>query len=69
MDKLKIRFYINDEEEIIETEVDEKWTWGDIDRMFEDWIWDGNDTGYEILEMNGKPYKEDEIYTDGKIKD
>ncbi len=59
MDKLKIKFHINAEEEIIEKEIDEDWTWGDIDRMFEDWIWDNNDTGFEILEMNGKPYKEE----------
>ena len=60
IDTLKIRFYINNEEEIIEKEIDENWTWSDIDRMHEDWIWDRNDTGYEILEMNGKPYKEEE---------
>ena len=59
MDKLRIKFHLNDEEEVIEKDIDENWTWGTIDNMLEDWIWDKNDTGYEILEMNGKPYKEE----------
>lgn len=60
MDKLKIRFYLNDEEKIIEQEVKEDWTWGTIETMLEDWIWSEFDTGYEILERNGETYKYDE---------
>lgn len=58
MDKLKIKYHLNDEEEIVEEEVNEDWTWDTINKMLEDWIWAENDTGYEILEMNGEPYKE-----------
>ena len=60
MDKLKIRFYLDDEEEIIEKETNEDWTWGTIETMLEDWIWKTFDTGYEILEINLKSYKEEE---------
>lgn len=58
MDKIKIRFSIDCDEETIEIDINENWTWGDIDRMLEDWIWDKHDTHYEILELNGEPYEE-----------
>ena len=59
MDKLKIRFYCDDIEETKEIEVDEEWTFSTIESELDDWIYDNVEPGYEILEMNGEPYKYD----------
>jgi len=60
MDKLKIRYHLDDHEEIIEEEVKEDWTWTTIEDMLDDWIGTSFDSGYDILERNGETYNYDE---------
>ena len=59
MDKLKIRFYCDDIEDIENIELDKNWTWEDIEIELDRWLRKSLMIGYEMLEINGKPYTDD----------
>ncbi len=59
MDKLKLRFYYDDIEEVVIEDFSEDWTWDSIERALDNWLHKTCDIGYELIEMNGKPYKEE----------
>ena len=57
MQKVKVRFTIDDFTEEKTYDMPDDWTYTDIDYLFESWIWDNTDCDTTILEVDGEPYK------------
>ena len=56
MSKLKLKFHCGETEVIVEEEFKEDWTYTDVEESLDKWLSETFDVGWEILEMNGKPY-------------
>lgn len=58
MDKVKVKFILEDFEEIKIYELQKDWTYRDIEDLFDIWLDENSDNSWDILEVNGEPFKE-----------
>lgn len=58
MDKVKVKFTHEDFEEIKVYVLSEDWTYRDIEDLFDIWLDENSDNGWDILEVNEEPFKE-----------
>ncbi len=56
---IKLKLHCDDTEHEIEESFDEDWTWPELQEVLEGWLFEAFDIGFEILEIDGEPYKEE----------